>query len=117
LPQYRLKLVEAHIGGVLAPEPGRAFELGDCGVERMVLVVRGAERPQAGVRLAGDALRQRRSQSRLADAGLAGFQSPSGALKSRILLAMTFAVSHTLRGVACGGYPMRTSRASRSNLI
>ena len=67
LPQ----LAELLLDRVVAREPGGAFELDDERVERAVLMVRRAEIAQPRVRLALDALRQRRGQARLADARLA----------------------------------------------
>jgi hypothetical protein len=43
LGEHRLQLVEPLVCRVLAPEPGRPFELGDRRVERLVLVMRRAE--------------------------------------------------------------------------
>ena len=56
LGEHRLELVEPLIDRILTPIPGRPFELGDCRVERMVLVMRRAERAQEGVRFAAQSL-------------------------------------------------------------
>ena len=72
---------------VVAGEPGGAFELGDEGIERAVLVVRRAEIAQAGMRLASDVLGKRRRQPRLADARLAGDQHHPSFAALRLLPA------------------------------
>ena len=72
--EQRLQLVEFVVARVVAGEPRGALQLADKGVERAVLIVRRAEIAQSGVRLALDALRQRRGQARLADPRLAGDQ-------------------------------------------
>jgi hypothetical protein len=59
---------------VFTGEPGGAFEVGNEGIERAFLVVRRAEVPQPGMRLASDLLGKRRGEPRLADARLAGDQ-------------------------------------------
>src|SRR5215472_7778478 len=65
------QLVQLHLGRVLALEPGGALELRDGRVECAVLVVRGAETAQAGVRLVLDPLVQGGGETRLANARLA----------------------------------------------
>jgi hypothetical protein len=65
------ELVEPLLGRVVLRKAGGAFELCDKGIQRAVLMVRRAEIAQPGVRLAFEALAQRRGQPRLADARLA----------------------------------------------
>src|SRR6202030_1459981 len=65
------ELAELLLGHVVVREAGGAFELRDERMERAVLVVRRAEIAQPGVRLAFEALAQRRAQPRFADARLA----------------------------------------------
>jgi hypothetical protein len=95
LGEHRLQLVEARVGGVLAPEPGCPFEVGDRRVERMVLVVRRAEHAEAGVRLGAQPLEQGLGEARLADprlardqhdAALAALGLPPAPLQHRQLL-------------------------------
>jgi len=69
-----LQLVQLHRGCVVASETSGVFELGSEWVERAVLMVRRAKIAQSRMRLALDALRQCRSQARLADPRLAGDQ-------------------------------------------
>src|SRR5215471_11334853 len=69
-PQFS-QLVELLLGHVVAREAAGTFGLGDERVERAVLMVGRAEIAQPRVRLALDALRQHRSDARLADPRLA----------------------------------------------
>src|SRR5215471_2688551 len=54
--EYRLQSGQPLLVRVVAPEPGRPFELRDARVERRVLVMGRAEQTQARVRLAAQAL-------------------------------------------------------------
>src|SRR5215469_18876124 len=69
--QQFTQLVELLLGRVVAREAAGSFEAGDERAERAVLMVGRAEIAQPRVRLALDALRQRRSEARLADPRLA----------------------------------------------
>jgi hypothetical protein len=61
------QLAELLFDCIVAHKPGSAFELGDEWVERAILMVGRAEIAQPRVRIALDALRERRGQARLAD--------------------------------------------------
>ena len=74
LREHRVELVELRLRRVVARQSGGAFHLADDRIKRAVGVLRRAEIAQSRVRLAGEALQQRRRQPRFADASLAGEQ-------------------------------------------
>ena len=69
-----LELVELGLRVVLARKPGQAFQLSDDGMEGAAGMQRRTEIAPPQMRLARHSLRERRGQSRLADARLAGEQ-------------------------------------------
>jgi hypothetical protein len=85
--EQHLELVELCCVRVVAGKPCGALQLADKGVQRAVLIARRAEIAQSGVRLALDALRQRRGQARFADARLAGDQHHPPFAELRLLPA------------------------------
>ena len=71
-PKQRPQFIQLCLRPVIAGETGGAFELGDEGIERAVLMVGRAEIAQASMRLGSDLLGKRDREPRLADARLAG---------------------------------------------
>ena len=69
--QQRFELVELRFDGIFALEAGGAFELGDKGMERAVLMMGRREIAQPGVFLAFNPVAQGGGETRLADPGLA----------------------------------------------
>ena len=72
LREHGIELVELRLRGVVVRQSSGTFHLADDRIERAVGVLRGAEIAQARVRLSSKTFQQRRRQSRLADACLAG---------------------------------------------
>jgi hypothetical protein len=70
--EKRPQFAELLLDRVVASEAGGAFELGDEGVQRAVLMMRRAEIPQARMGLGSDVLRKRDREPRLANARFAG---------------------------------------------
>ena len=109
-------------GGVVAGEPGSAFELGDDRIERAVRVLRRAEIAQAGMRLAARRSRKRRREPRLADTRLAGEQhhlafaglrlATSGAAAVRVPRRARPAASSRSRAVPRSGFPPSSRRST-----
>ena len=85
--EQRPQFAELLFARVVAGESGGAFELGDEGIERAVLMVRRAEIAQARMRLVLDALGKRGGEPRLADARLAGDQHDPSFAALRLLPA------------------------------